>query len=128
MPAPTERAGPAGGPSPLTHTVLSIPVQPPPWWAHTLVAALGVDTALLTASVVHATLIHVWKHRQESEGRREWEPPAQATPRTRDWEAPASLAEVQGIMNVSSPQGKHRLLVHLSFSSWIVGTSLKEAT
>jgi hypothetical protein len=65
MPSPIERAGPASDLSPLTHTVLLIPVQPPPWWAHTLVAALGVDTALLTAAVVHATFIHVWKHRQE---------------------------------------------------------------
>lgn len=132
MPSPTERAGPAGGLSPLTHTVLPIPVQPPPRWAHTLVASLGVDTALLTAAVVHATLIHVWKHRQESEGRRGWKPPAQATPRTRDQEAPDPSPDWQrsreSDISPPPPQGKPWLLASLSFSSWRVGTSLKEAT
>lgn len=116
MPSPTERAGPAGGPSPLTHTVLPIPVQPPPWWAHTLVAALGVDAALITAAVVHAALIHVWKHRQESEGRNGWEPPDRPHPgpETRKLMIPVQTGRGPGTMDVSSPQGKQRLLASLS--------------
>lgn len=37
-------------------------MEPPPRGTDTLVAALGVDTALVTAPVVHAALVHIWKH------------------------------------------------------------------
>lgn len=128
IPSPSiQRAGPAGGPSPLTHTVLPVPMQPPSRWADTLVAAPGVDTALLAAAVVHAALIHVWKHRHESEGRRGWEPPAQSTPmalggqrapRIRDQEAPVPRAvwdRSQESRMSHLPKGKHQLFPCLSF-------------
>lgn len=49
----------------LTHTVLPVPVQLPPRGADALVAALGVDAALVAAAIAHAALVHIWKHRQE---------------------------------------------------------------
>lgn len=52
-------------PRALTHTVLPVPVQPPPRGADAFVAALGVDAALVAAPVVHAALVHICKHRWE---------------------------------------------------------------
>lgn len=46
-------------PRTLTHTVLLVPVEPPPWGADTFIAAPGVDAALVTAPIVHAALVHI---------------------------------------------------------------------
>lgn len=70
-PPPHQAPGGWGGvpqwhPRALTHAVLPVPVQPPARGADALVAALGVDAALVAAAVVYAALVHVWKHRRAS--------------------------------------------------------------
>lgn len=56
-----------GSPRPraLTHAVLLVPVEAPPRGTDAFVTALGVDTALVAAPVVHAAFIHIWKQRRE---------------------------------------------------------------
>lgn len=56
---------PPPAPPPLTHAVLPVPVQPPARRAHALVAALGVDAALVTVPIAYAAFVHVWKQRLE---------------------------------------------------------------
>lgn len=50
----------------LTNTVLLVPVELLTWWTHTLVAALRVHAAVLTAAVTDAALVDVWGTRTEN--------------------------------------------------------------
>lgn len=43
----------------LTDAIFLVPVEFVSWWTHTLVATLGVYTAVLTAPVADAALIDV---------------------------------------------------------------------